>query len=775
MGAREHLTPPLSPMAVAYPGHFVPEDEICELPQPCDPISRLSEDIAAAERKLFEAEFEFWADALENNDSPGRYDDIDVSEMIKAGEFRPPIPPSSSQPVPRGLKVDVPLLVCSDDDLNNVLEPERALKPDDLVEAKELIASSDTLSGSDGPTGQLVTAFQKSAITVMRHAEQEKLQPLDATTRVPVPVLDFSIPVPEWEQRLWEDKTMFQFLRENTNVNWQSPKWPQNRTAEQNMVWVPLPNIKEKKLMSDRIEVETEALEPFLKRGRDCDILTSVDYAYKEPGPVVLRIGEEGEDDDEECLAPFHLSAQTPTTTSQGHDRGEPASPSEGPVPTLQHTPRVKAVATAPPPADLTSLLSGRKRSIDETLHRRQSSVGRDGPVADASDISATGIIDTSLIPSTNVLRGFMSEYTDFAPLVDNFLEMNFPKKLKLTHSSFSNPPDTTPSSSRSKAEEAAKLMPPPPKPIPALAPPINRPQSALRVVISTTVSKPLTQHLQTLLPTIELIPRDYNKHRPTGWIPGARSPNLDEADIVASPATGILLTTMVQLRQRALPGRAAPPPVGNNNNNANANNSAPTTSFCRVVSNVAVRHERVVVLVSEGNRHSETAGPLSPSDARALAEFQGFAAGLAATTAEVRVVYVGGGVETLARWVAAVVCECVSGEAEGVREMLLPVETFWEVFLRRAGMNVFAAQVVLGTLKVPDGRPAVGGGDGQVFGLPCFVTMARERRVELFGELLGGRRVLDRVSDVLDEPWGQRVVDECGSDFRVAPAWGGF
>jgi hypothetical protein len=175
-------------------------------------------------------------------------------------------------------------------------------------------------------------------------------------------------------------------------------------------------------------------------------------------------------------------------------------------------------------------------------------------------------------------------------------------------------------------------------------------------------------------------------------------------------------------------------------------------------------RHERLVVLVSEGNKHSETASPLSQADARALAEFQGFAAGLQ----QVQVVYVGGGVETLAKWVAKVVCDYYERETVAVRGLLLPVETLWEVFLRRAGMNVFAAQVVLGRLKVPDGELAVGGPGGQVYGLPLFVMMGREKRIELFEEVLGGRKVLDRVSEALDVPWGQRAVGESGFDYGM-------
>lgn len=89
--------------------------------------------------------------------------------------------------------------------------------------------------------------------------------------------------------------------------------------------------------------------------------------------------------------------------------------------------------------------------------------------------------------------------------------------------------------------------------------------------------------------------------------------------------------------------------------------------------------------------------------------------------------------------------------------------------------MNVFAAQVVLGRLKVPVDRPAVGGADGQVFGLPLFVMMSRERRVELFEEEFGGRRVLDRVSEALDEPWGQQAVEDGSFGLAMLPIPGGL
>ncbi|KAL2164918.1 hypothetical protein VTH06DRAFT_214 [Thermothelomyces fergusii] len=593
----------------------------------------------------------------------------------------------------------------------------------------------------------------------MRSVEQEKLRPVDASARVTVPVLDFSIPVPEWEERMWESKDMFRWIQKNLGIDWYNNfKWPQNRAMEQRLAWVPLPHMGSKKLVSEKLEEHAGSLEFFLEGDSDEKVFTSANYVYKEPGLAILRSDT---NDDGDYLAPLLASAQPLFNDFD-------TSPELGMTSTneLASTPRSNAPSTArglsSSLADLTNLLSRRKRQIEEVLLQRQPDAARRWPLAADAEISASDVIDPSLIASTNVLRGFVNEYTDFGPLVENFLEMHFPKKQKLSHSAYFAKNASMKAASQFRADEAARLMPPPPKPVPALAPVINRPETPPRVVISSTVSHTLIQQLECLVPGIEIIPRDYGIHRINCYHPGTELPDLDEADIVVSPATGILVTTMVQLRQRAIPGgqlKSAKPPTTSAAAETKATATA-TANFSRILENVAVRHERVVVLVSEGNKHNETASPLSQSDARALAELQGLGAGLSVATAHVHVVYVGGGVETLAKWIAAVVCESYVREAAAVRELLLPVETSWEVFLRRVGMNVFAAQVVLGKLKVPDGDAAIGGQSGQVFGLPLFVLMSREQRVEMFADTFGGRRVLDRVSDVIDRPWEKHEAD---------------
>lgn len=90
-----------------------------------------------------------------------------------------------------------------------------------------------------------------------------------------------------------------------------------------------------------------------------------------------------------------------------------------------------------------------------------------------------------------------------------------------------------------------------------------------------------------------------------------------------------------------------------------------------------------------------------------------------------------------------------------GVPTPLLQDETLWEIWLRRAGLNAFAAQAVLGALKQPsdDRGPGLQISD-QVWGLPAFVLMGAEERRSRFEGMLGGREVLERVGRVVDGGW---------------------
>jgi hypothetical protein len=76
--------------------------------------------------------------------------------------------------------------------------------------------------------------------------------------------------------------------------------------------------------------------------------------------------------------------------------------------------------------------------------------------------------------------------------------------------------------------------------------------------------------------------------------------------------------------------------------------------------------------------------------------------------------------------------------------------ESLWEQFLRRAGLNPMAAQIVLGTLR----RLGTSGGNlGRDWGLSKLVRMLPEERRALFAETLGSK-MTERLNLVLDREW---------------------
>ncbi|KAK1836513.1 hypothetical protein QBC39DRAFT_407234 [Podospora conica] len=775
--SREHLTPPLSPQLQPSDEYYIPDPETCELPIPSSSSSAaLAAELDAAESNILKDDIQFWATAVSQQiPSPERYNDLDIPAMLKAGDLSAPSPFSSPHPPPRSLKMDVPLLPNSSNTKDEHPHPTRVLTAEDLAQAKTFIDSSDTLSAGPGDRSdeQFAEFLRAQAAAVARAAEQEKLQPLDGTLRMPVRVMDFSLPAPEWGACCaCSPADMFRWIQKATDTVWQSPRWPANKLAEQAMVWRPLAHMDRAVAAREGISCDARVLGGFVgvpgeeevwrsedlveknrglvfRRPRDdCDSEVDVEEemyeGWESPGVSEVPIGRPYQPEiyqpekqprqlllDEPSrtqLTPSSLDS--PSMPDVHHSRlyqpelhqpekqrrlllDEP--PRTRPTPSSDNmalqslrTPTAQTQTPVPPLQDLSTLWRARKRTLDEMEQQRR-------PTPEP----------------TNLLAGFLGQHVDSAPLIQNFIQITTAhKKPKLTNSSFFGTP--TPAAApptKLNKEEAARLMPPPPKPVLAFSPEITPPAIPPKVIVSHHLTKEIVHHIKTALPTLVLIERDYSIHPPTNNIP------MDEADLTISPATGLLFTTMVHLRQRPapIPGSTTPP------------------IFRHLLTTVAARYERLVVLVCEATKHSDTVNPLSQSDAKALAEAQGLAAG----TPGVQLLYVGGGYRTMGRWAAHVIC-AHAHEAAAEQKLVLAVETGWEVFLRRAGMNAYAAQVALGRLKVPDGEAAMGGGGGRRYGLPLLVGMEAEEREEVLGAALGGTRVLERVGRVVDGGWGR-------------------
>ncbi|KAK3938202.1 hypothetical protein QBC46DRAFT_318066 [Diplogelasinospora grovesii] len=516
------------------------------------------------------------------------------------------------------------------------------------------------------------------------------------TLRLPVPVV--SGLEPDWAKCRANSAGMFEWVQENTNVAWQGPKWSNNKEVEQKMWWLPLTQRLQKIHVDETIEVESGVsnyLESVLKRTEDSEVPDNGDYIQRTTDLAILNAWN-GEED---MIAV------------------------DGEVLTANPPPQPQAAQ--PPPEHAMPFL--KKRKLHD-IYAWQSTVVQ-GPQNQSNSM------ESEYLPSTDILTDLMQDITETSLQADHSMEMRSPKRLKLTLPKA--PPRSMFPGAGSIDEEAARSMPPPPRPVPAIAPTFNPPASLRKLIVSAAMSGSVIDHLEKLLPESQHIRRDYDAYNTATWSSGSvgrtvvRSPLADEADITVSPATGILLTSMIKLRQKPLPGTIS------------------ASDFRTMVEKVAARYERLIIIASEGRRGSEMMNMLSPSDAMVLAEFQGFAAGL---ESDVQVFYAGGGDETLAKWAAWAICRHAQ-EGLLVENLLLENETYWELFLRHAGLNVYAAQVILGMLKDPSegARQAV---VEPRHGLPQFLSMTSDERVAMFGSLLGGRRVLDRVSQVLDAPF---------------------
>lgn len=205
-----------------------------------------------------------------------------------------------------------------------------------------------------------------------------------------------------------------------------------------------------------------------------------------------------------------------------------------------------------------------------------------------------------------------------------------------------------------------------------------------------------------------------------------------DEADLILAPGHGLMLTELQRLMQKSLPSQVTRNVVRE-----------------RVVQ-LMRRYERLTIMVHE-DRGSNQQRPLDSHESSELVSLINFCA---AQNHDIQVIYIPGDESALATWVVA---SMVRYGLDDPEVQLLPETSSWELFLRKAGMDVFAAQVVLVKLKVPESMPA--STTEQHYGLPAFIMMSEAERLRGFGTLFGGEKTLSKVSMAIDGSWTRDVV----------------
>lgn len=412
---------------------------------------------------------------------------------------------------------------------------------------------------------------------------------------------------------------------------------------------------------------------------------------------------------------------------------------------------------------DLSALVKKRKLELD--LGGKQDKETRSKSFDNMEIAMQRNIpISNNIMPSEQNMQGdnsqglgsgLLSGTFSAANSIDNYLELRGTKKPKLMDSSyFQSVPQAVQAGTKCPTPQAdlktAITIQLPIRKSPLAknnclpAPSFQPPTTKTYIIVSSTLlrQRTLVKYVGTLFPGgLELIERDFSAHNTTIWMPGSvtrspiKSPLDSEADIIVSPSMGIVITTLQKIRQKPLPGQKS------------------KTAIRERLEQVSTRYEKLAVYVSEGSTNESTNG-LDANDCIELGSFIGFALGLnSATTVQ----FVGGGEEMLSKWLAGTITQNqVIGDSAPIEE-----ETHWELFLRRAGMNAFAAQAILADLKEPEGVDPRSPSKAGLFGLTAFVEMGVEQRITRFGPLCG-RGLIERASAVIDADWQSQTEGLC-------------
>ncbi|KAL3479335.1 hypothetical protein BJX99DRAFT_222411 [Aspergillus californicus] len=250
------------------------------------------------------------------------------------------------------------------------------------------------------------------------------------------------------------------------------------------------------------------------------------------------------------------------------------------------------------------------------------------------------------------------------------------------------------------------------------------------------------------------------------------------EADIILSPKTGIILTTFQATMQLYLPGHKSIPFQANHKAKPTAINSP----LREQIFNLASRYEQLYLLISHGPtpqpKRSKNANPAVMVDKRNLASFASLSAFCTsmALYGTITPLLVTSTPEHAASWVLALAhkhaCRLPPPKPEfhshyniaftpvNPKPQLLSSlgdieEGIWEVFLRRAGLNPYAAQVVRAVLSRggDDGNGVNSRGEKDAGYLSRFVEMPLEERRVLFGGILG-EGMVSRVESMIEKDW---------------------
>ncbi|KAL8932011.1 MAG: hypothetical protein Q9211_006583 [Gyalolechia sp. 1 TL-2023] len=708
---RDPITPPLLPRSPS-PQPYEPSSETGHLDLLSERSSPTRQDLERIDELLLRKDA---LTPLKRRVEPG--DDVpqaDVSDPNSAGDLYSPLKGINDTPSPRlqkrnrreDLKIEGPLTPPVSD-----RPPPWDTEKVSLSEAMHEIIPilPPPVSGPEELSPEdidMLFAEQIAPIAAKadREIEQEQLQEADTTSRVPVPVMDFSTAIPPWvvpssgNINGWMTKFMCDIEEEHLKV---LTSWEIDRETERTKLsWVPFPMSLGRFELQDSIE-DDGSLAALIDQPEPIDPDTLI---WKPPG---LRILDDIRNSDEEELA----------------------------------------YGVFPPAKDMQSLVKKRNWELhnegaigDSTSSARDrlhaTKVARNGvhPAEEVSrpTIDRPGLVDEQ-IPSTSGFSAIKALDQFLGVRSGKLRESHKPKSIQPTTRRSTGPtdePEPRDPTVQNVAQKSSLVMP---------IPQLKVSDDPRYFVASTSFlsNRKLTHQIKDLYPSAEYIERDFALYAPQTVLTEVNSiplwtgsdASLDEADLILSPSTGLILTSLQKIKQQSLPGQSTRSPVRER------------------IQRTAARYERLVVLISRTTLPAESDTfalvNLDESDCEALTSLTTFVDHIPALS-ESELILIDGDMSVLATWIVSLMAKHSFDRSV----TLLQEETQWEVFLRHAGLNAYAAQVILADMK------AAKDDDSNLWGLRKFTYMSPEDRFRMFEGMLGGRGLLERVGKVLDARW---------------------
>lgn len=299
----------------------------------------------------------------------------------------------------------------------------------------------------------------------------------------------------------------------------------------------------------------------------------------------------------------------------------------------------------------------------------------------------------------------------------------------------------------------------------------------SLTFLLSTSLLKThrhIVTSLETLTPAPRLMFRDYEAPGPSkSYAPTRNSSTvLPEADIIISPTTGIILTTTQATTQLYLPGHK---------HQAGVDGFPPFDSPLRErIARLSLRYDYIYVLVCHAPSNTvdlNTTSPTLTMDPKTLFSVQSlmtFCASLSNYSSIIPLV-VPSVQNAILEWIITLankhaysfknLNETNIGHIPINRPKYQPSfesiheETPWELFLRRAGLNPFAALAVLDFIEWRESSESadlpgsVNGDRCRSRGLSTFIEMDPDVRRKMFDTIIG-RRAIEAIEHAIEREW---------------------